>query len=67
MAIPYSHLRFALAQLGYAHYQLNKALELAKAQDYGPNWVAAIEKACAQNDETDRQVGNILVNIHPRQ
>ena len=65
MTMPYEHLQFALAQLAHAETQLNKALGLAKKQGYGPNWLDAIRRARAQNDETERQVANIRTNIRP--
>jgi len=67
MTMPYGHLRFAQAQLTHVRNQLSEALALTKDQGYNSNWVAAIEKAQANNDETDRQVTNILINIRSPQ
>jgi len=67
MTMPYERLRLAQAQLDHARDQLGEALALAKAQGYSPNRVAAIEKACVHNNETHRQVSNIMVNIRTPQ
>ena len=67
MTMPYEHLVYAQAQLAHARNQLADALTLTKDQGYNRNWVAAIEKAQANNDETERQVTNILVNIRSPQ
>lgn len=63
MSIPYEHLRFALAHLEHARTQLNKARQLTIDQDYDSEWTLAIDTALAHNEETDRQVANISMNI----
>lgn len=56
-------LQWALAQLESATGHLVLALQEAKKQGYGSDWLDAIRRARAQNDETERQVANIRANI----
>jgi len=41
------------------------AVEEAKKQGHGSDWLDALRRARAQNDETERQVANIRLNIRP--
>jgi len=59
------HLKRSHEQLRSATSNLQDALHIAKQQGYGSDWLDAIRRARAQNDETERQVANILANIHP--
>lgn len=67
MTMSYEHLIFAQAQLDRARTQLEEALLRTEAQGYSPNWIAAIDLALGHNQETIRQVGNILTNIRTPQ
>jgi len=67
MTMPYEHLIFAQAQLDHARTQLEEALLRAETQGYSPNWITAINLALSGNQETIRQVGNILTNIRSPQ
>lgn len=52
-------LRLAQAHHEIARRQLERALELVKVRDYTIEWSDAIEKALANNLESDRHIGNI--------
>lgn len=52
-------LRLAQAHHEIARRQLERALELVKVRHYAIEWSDAIQKALANNLESDRHIGNI--------
>ena len=60
-----AYLRCTLDELRSVTNYLVLAVEEAKKQGHGSDWLDALRRARAQNDETERQVANIRLNIRP--
>jgi len=54
------YLKFASHHLDHARSQAQTALHLAKTRHYDPDWIAALNRALANNQETYLQLTNLI-------
>ncbi len=54
------YLKFASHHLDHARSLAQTALQLAKTRDYDPDWLAALNRTLAHNQETHRQLTNLI-------